>query len=469
MSNNDVLFDPFPKQIEFLEAVFSGDFDFVLYGGSIRGGKTFAGIGCILLLSKIYPGSRWAIVRDTLPTLKRNTIPSFWKVVPENFVKSYNQDTQTVTFTNGSQVLFFAENYDQDKELNRWKGLEVSGFLLEEVNELHEKSFNKAIERAGSHIIKATDHQPKPIILATCNPARNWVRDRIFYPWKHETLNDRWKYIPARIFDNPHISKEYLNALKNMPTFEYEVFVNGNWEIELKTGGEFYKSFNLESHTGVFNYDPGLPLHISFDENVNPYITATAFQVYDDGKTLRQINEFCMESPNNTIRKLCDKISITYKSHTSGLFIYGDATSRKEDTKLEKGHNFFTLIRDHLEGFRPRLRVPKSNPSIIMRGNFINQIWDKGFQGIKIEIDRSCKKSIEDYNNTKESSEGKKSKKKVRNPETGVSYEEHGHTSDANDYFIIEFLKSEYRLYSTGRKDFNHITTGAIQRPKQGY
>ena len=71
------------------------------------------------MLCKVYPNSRWAIVRKDLPTLKRNTIPSFQKIVPRSFMKSYNQDTQTVKFTNGSEIMFFAENYAQDKDLNR--------------------------------------------------------------------------------------------------------------------------------------------------------------------------------------------------------------------------------------------------------------------------------------------------------------------------------------------------------------
>ena len=464
----EILFEPFPKQLEFLESIFSENYDFVLYGGSIRGGKTFAGIGALLLLSKVFPGSRWAIVRDTLQTLKRTTIPSFWKVVPEHFVEKYNQDTQTVTFTNGSQILFFAENYDQDKELNRWKGLEINGFLLEEINELKEKTFNKAFERAGSHIIPGTTKQPKPIIVGTCNPAHNWIRDLVFFPWKNGTLNPRWKYIPAKIFDNPHIPQSYIDSLSNMPAFEYDVFVNGNWEIELKTGGEFYKYFDLDKHTGVCEYDPTKPIHVSFDENVNPYITATVFQLTNETE-LKQINEFCLESPNNTVRKLCESIARTYRNHSSGLFIYGDATSKKADTKLEKGHNFFTLIRDYLKTFRPTLRVPASNPSVVMRGNFINQIFDKGFEGITITIDRSCKNSIEDYNNTKESSDGKKAKTKVKHPKTGVSYEQHGHTSDANDYLICEIFKSQFRTYSTGRRTFDHVSLGGKRERKQSY
>ncbi|WP_323162251.1 hypothetical protein, partial [Pseudomonas fluorescens] len=90
------------------------------------------------------------LVRSTLQTLKLNTIPSFVKICPTNFVKKYNQDTQTVTFQNYSQIIFLGENYADDKELNRFKGLEVNGFLLEEINELQQKTFYKCIERAGS-------------------------------------------------------------------------------------------------------------------------------------------------------------------------------------------------------------------------------------------------------------------------------------------------------------------------------
>lgn len=475
-AKNEILFEPFPKQIEFLESIFSWKYSFILYGGSIRGGKTFAGIGALLLLSKMFPGSRWAIVRDTLQTLKRNTIPSFWKICPESFLmggnkkSAYNQDLQTVSFNNGSQILFFAENYDSDKDLNRWKGLEVSGFLLEEINELQRVSFFKAIERAGSHIVPGLKKQPKPLIIGTCNPAKNWVRDDVYFPWKHGTLNPSWKYIPAKIFDNPYISAEYIDSLSNMPSYEFDVFVNGNWEIELKTGGEYYKSFDMDQHTGSFEYDPSKPIHVSFDENVNPYITAVVWQIYgDESNDLRQINEYCLPSPNNTVRKLCDAIKSDYHGHMSGMFIYGDATSKKSDTKLERGHNFFTLIRDHLSEFNPTLRVPMSNPSVVMRGNFINQIFDKGFQGIRIRIDRECKNTIADFNNVKEDSDGKKSKKKTRDNVTGISFEQYGHTSDACDYFIIESLKRQFNEYSTGRQTFDHVIIGSKQRTKNVY
>ncbi len=65
-----LLFDPFPKQLEFLEKALDKVAELVIYGGAIRGGKTFVSLGALVVLCKMYPNSRWAIVRKDLPTLK---------------------------------------------------------------------------------------------------------------------------------------------------------------------------------------------------------------------------------------------------------------------------------------------------------------------------------------------------------------------------------------------------------------
>ena len=316
--SKQVLFESFPKQEEFLEAVFSNKYNFILYGGAIRGGKTFAGLGALLLLSKIYPKSKWMVVRNTLQTLKLNTIPSFFKVCPKSFIKSYNQDIQTVTFTNGSQIIFFGENYADDKELNRLKGAETNGFLFEEINECQQKTFYKAIERAGSHIIPK---MPKPLILATCNPSNNWVKELVYDKWKLNDLPDKWLYIPSKITDNPFIPEDYKESLKSMPPYEYEVFVNGNWDLQERSGAEFYKYFSLDKHVKPCHYEPSLPLHISWDENVNPYLPCGIFQL--QGKEIRFIDLILGRNPKNTIKDVCKEFIFRYSGHKSGLFVYG--------------------------------------------------------------------------------------------------------------------------------------------------
>jgi len=440
-----ILFESFPKQDEFLEAIFSNKYNFIMYGGAIRGGKTFAGLGALLLLCKMYPKSKWCVVRSTLQTLKLNTIPSFVKICPTSFVKKYNQETQTVTFANDSQIIFMGENYSDDKELNRFKGLEVNGFLLEEVNELQQKTFYKCIERAGSQIIPK---QPKPIILATCNPANNWVKELVYNKWKTNTLPANWLYIPSKITDNPFIPADYLESLKSMPRYEYEVFVEGNWDLQERTGAEFYKYFVLDKHVANCVYNPSLPLHISWDENVNPYLPCGIFQI--QGKELRMIDEILGINPKNTIRDVCNEFKFRYPHHNAGLFIYGDATSQKEDVKQEKGHNFFKLIQIQLENYKPVMRIGKSNPSIIMRGNFINTILFSNFGDIEILIGANCKTAIQDFTNTKEASDGTKDKTKVKDAKSGISYQMYGHLSDLTDYIICEAFKNEYQQFQRG-------------------
>lgn len=440
-----VLFEPFPKQIEFLEAIFSNKFNFILYGGAIRGGKTFGGLGALILLCKKYPNSKWVVVRDSLQTLRRTTIPSFFKICPTKFLKKYNQDTQTVTFQNDSQIIFLGENYADDKELNRFKGLECNGFLFEEINECQKKTFYKAIERAGSHII---ENNPIPLILATCNPSNGWVKELFYNKWKLSDMPDNWLYIPSKITDNPFVPESYLQSLKSLTPYEYEVFVNGNWDLQERTGAEFYKYFDLGKHVKNIIYNPDLPLHISWDENVNPYLPCGVFQI--QGTEIRLIDEILGINPKNTIHDVCNEFKFRYRDHKAGLFIYGDATSQKEDVKQEKGYNFFRIIETELLSYNPILRVSASNPSVVMRGNFINKILYNNLFDLSLLISQNCKTAISDFTNTKEAADGTKDKTKVRDAKSHISYQEYGHLSDLTDYLICEAFKDEYNRYQFG-------------------
>jgi len=445
-----VLFEPFPRQVEFLNAIFSGKYDVIMYGGSIRGGKTYAGLGAMLLLSKAFPRSRWTVVRDSLSTIKRNTIPSWSKIKPTNFIKKENQETMTTTFNNDSQLFFFAENYAEDKELDRWKGLETNGFLLEEINEMQEATFNKAIERSGSYIPAMNSKKAPSIIICTCNPSGGWVK-RLFYDrWKDGTLPERWLYIPSKIFDNPYITQDtaYMEQLKQLPTYQYEKFVNGNWDIQEKTGGEYYKCFDMDKHIRTENYDPLLALHVSFDENVNPYLPCGIFQI--DDRRVKMIDEICLPHPRNSVTEMCKDICRKYRTHCAGMFIYGDATSRKQDTKIEKGHNFFTLVQEGLKQFQPTLRITKSNPSPSMFANWINSVLEKELNGISVSIDRECMKAIQDLSMLKESPDGGIVKETEINPKTRVKFQKVGHISDLFKYFMVNAFPHEYAKYQHG-------------------
>ena len=457
-----VLFESFPKQDEFIEAVFSNKYEFILYGGAIRGGKTFCGLGTLILLSKIYPGSRWCVVRKTLQVIKQNTYPSWDKIKPVNFVKNNDKDVHTVTFKNNSQIIFFGENYERDKEFNRWRGLEVNGFLLEEINELQEKGYFKAVERCGSYVIPATKNnpnpkQPNPIIMATCNPTYGWVKNRFYDRWKNKTLSPRELYISSKIFDNPYISEKYKEQLKKLPQYEYEVFVNGNWEVQLKTGNEFFKKFELDIHVKPIEKENAV-YHISMDDNVFPYISITIWQIkkINDLYRVIQVDEICAEDPKNTATAAGRTVKeyLTLQNNKETVYVYGDPSTKKRNTIDDDKKTFYDKFIDEIKKkHKIQDKMFRKAPSVSLTGDFINDIYEGNIDNIEIVIGENCKKSISDYIDTKQDKDGTVLKIRTKDPKTEISYEKNGHLSDTKRYFIVKAFENEFRKWQNRFSD----------------
>lgn len=415
---------------------------------SVRGGKSYFLCLYAFTIAFKYPNSRWLFLRESLPTLKRTLLVTFNNLLSEGFeqyIESFDRQSLTVTLTNKSQFIFMAESYDTDKELNRFRGLEINGAFIDEANEIQEVTFDKVIERSGSWF-HSTGCPTK--IVMTANPSNNWLKERIYNKWRDNNLPNGIAYIPAKIYDNPYIPPDYYESLKMLPRYQYEVFVEGNWDLQLKIGGEFYKCFELDKHVGITSYNPDLPLHISWDDNVNPYLPCGIFQI--KGKEIHMIAEISGINPNNTIKAVCGEIIRKYQGHKSGMFIYGDATAQKEDTKMEKGHNFFRLIVDYLAQFRPQLRVLKANPSVVMRGNWINTVLEKELGGIKIVIGENCKNTINDFILLKEAADGTKAKDMDTDPKTKVRYQKVGHYTDLTDYILCSAFAADFARYQAG-------------------
>ena len=283
----------------------------------------------------------------------------------------------------------------------------------------------------------------------TANPTNNWLKSRFYDKYKTDQLPKGVCYIQVRIFDNPFVPQAYLdNLLEQLPRYQYEVFVEGNWDLQMKTGGEFYKCFELDKHVNLVAYDPELPLHVSFDDNVNPYLACGIFQI--DGKEFRMIDEIAGRTPNNTVAAVCREIIRRYPNHHEGMFIYGDATARKDDTKMEKGYDFYRLIMDYLKQYNPSNRVLPSNLSVVLRANWINTIFEKELDGLKIVIGLNCKLAINDFVMTKEDENGKKFKEMETDPKTKVRSHKVGHFLDNFEYAICTAFSNEFEQYRRG-------------------
>lgn len=274
-----------------------------------------------------------------------------------------------------------------------------------------------------------------------------------------------WKVYRLTYLDNKFISGPNFYDKHTIEDFEYDkvndyeyycIYALGEWG-KIKTGAEFYKYFTPKEHVSPKGdptrliYDPNTtPLHISFDENANPYLPCGVYLL--QGLKLQQIDEIAMKHPRNNYDDICREIKMRYPAHKAGVYIYGDATSKKQDTKIERGYNFFRLIERELKEYKPQIRVPAANPSVVMRGNFINNVLKTGYGGIEFSIFEECLLSIEDFQHVVEDMDGTKKKIKVKDKTTGVTYEQHGHFSDIFDYIACYVFKDLYDQYVRGGK-----------------
>jgi len=269
------------------------------------------------------------------------------------------------------------------------------------------------------------------------------------------------KYIVGPNFIDQHVIDDFKKDEIEDPNY-YRIYGLGEWG-KLRTGGEFWKHFNSSRNSAVLKWNDSLPVHITLDENVNPYITLLVWQIKD--KKAYQIDEICLEDPRNRVYDACKEFKDRFPvDRVQGLFVYGDRTSIKEDTKLEKGENFFTKVLQYLSDYHPTLRIQSSNPSIIQSAGFINEIYAGRNEVINIWIGTNCKKSLYDYQYALEDSDGTLKKTKKTHPVTKVSYEEFGHPSDAKRYFMVNAFSDEYNQYLKGGKKIEIRTGKAVHK-----
>ncbi len=243
-------FSFFPAQVRFIEALLSGNYDLLGYGGAIQNGKTNACLGAILILAKAFPGSRWAIVRKDLPSLRKTTLPSWATLVRAmcpNFVsEKFNQATWTVTCSNGSEIILFPASEAQDPTFQRLRGFQCSGAYVEEANEVSLGFLNVLRTRVGSWPTPAGQQTPPPLTWCSFNPTMAWPRSVFYDPFHMGTLGPREFYINALPSDNPFLSEEYRRVLETLPEAERQVYVLGNWDALL---GRYFGEVSQNTHT----------------------------------------------------------------------------------------------------------------------------------------------------------------------------------------------------------------------------
>lgn len=381
------------RQAHYFKEVFKAvarktNMKYFFYGGGIRGGKTSVNLVILNLLARRYPGSRWHVFRDTFPNLMETTITSFEKFFPESslFINRYYRSSSNyhVVFKNGSKIFFVKENAKQDPQLNWMLGLETNGILLEQVEGLTFKLWERALERTGSWYI---ENMPPGFIFSTFNPSQTWVKDLVYNKWREGLLKEPFYYEQALPTDSPFITNDQWQAWENLDSVTYSQFIGGDWEA-FASVKRFAHAFSEIKHTATdIRANPSEPLFISFDFNHNP-VTAIVGQHYDN--KIHILKEY---SSRHSLNELCQQIKKDLGNHNA--FVTGDRSGWNKSELLEGNRTAYDIISKELDmntGYQ--VAAPRSNPSYFKSRELVNGVFEH-YPEVRVSKNR-CKQLVLD-------------------------------------------------------------------------
>jgi len=356
-----------------------------------------------------------------------------------------NESYYSFRFWNEAEI--FCIGLDDPEKI---KSMVATGAWIEEATELDENDFSMLDLRFRG---KAQYH--KQIIL-TFNPIdeSHWIK-KVFFDRDQHGLT----YVLHTTYkDNYFIDEQYKRILEEKYAYDENlkrIYVDGKWG-RIKRGGEFFFNFRYDRHViSDMKLFANEPLHISFDFNVNPYITCIVGQIIkriirlDDNseKTFFFLNiydEFALKNPYNTTEMLCDEVVKRYHNElTWGCYVYGDASGKTATTRSNV--NDYDIIQEIMRPYLTNysMRVPKSNPLIRIRRNFINKVF-YGSYNIQVKVNDRCKRLITDFQSVLESEDGGVTKQMSRDGTSGIVYEKYGHASDCFSYLLCEGFRNYY-------------------------
>lgn len=482
----------------------------ILYGGS-SSAKSYSTAQVILIMT-LFDGENTLIFRKVGASIEKSIFEDFRVSCKQLNMEDYFKFTKnSIRCTyNGAKIDFTGlDDSEKIKGISNYKRVQ-----LEEFSEFEESDFKQIRKR-----LRGKRGQQ---IIGTFNPIRetHWIK-------KSWLDGEKWHDVPMRVtidgctipdeltevkslrmneaktFLNPRtgemeehapdivlIQSTYLNNFwvvgspdgtfgfydeQCVTDFEkdrlkdpdyFRIYALGEWGV-IRTGSEFFGSFNMGAHTSAVEYNQNYPIHVSVDNNVLPYISISLWQyVNEDGHHISQFDEICAESPDNTVKRAgkCLADRLRQLRYFDKLYLHGDASTRAANTIDDEKRSWldlfiFTLER---EGVEVVDCVGDKNPSVAMTGEFINAILEGEVPGIDITIGKDCSNSIEDYLSVQKDANGAILKTKVKNKTTNQTYEEHGHLSDCFRYVVHDLLREEFILFCNRRKRNLFARDGAL-------
>lgn len=325
------------------------------YGGSGSGKSYCVAQKLIVRLIKEDTLHRFLCVRKTRVTIKKSMFEQVLHILTHWGMRSdfeINLTELSITYKpTGSQ--FVMVGLDDPEKLKSIVG--VTGIWIEEATQLEEKDFNELNRR-----LRGITKYYKQIVFSY-NPidAGHWIVKRFF-----KEQNDNVVLFKSTYLDNKFIDQEYadqLNELVKHSEYEYAVYCRGEWGT-LKAENAFMSTYDPNKHESKLAvFDPGKPLYLVVDFNLNPMALNWVHMWEDDkGEHIHFIDE--MDITQASIPKTAERIlQSKYAPFLQSIKVTGDRTGEAGQLALRDNATQWEQLRRALD-LRKSQQVVPVNP-----------------------------------------------------------------------------------------------------------
>lgn len=251
-----------PKELEFVAKCRECDRPdgptAVMFSGGRGSSKTHAGASQVFADDcQRYPGLKCLYLRKISRTNKeqitdlRKSVLGLQAQGQSRIAHEYLEQKGLIQMPNGSYVIL--GNYKDEKDLEKYLGIEYDVILLEEANQL---TFSKQKNIMSCLRTSKPNWRPRAYLLTNPGGIGHAENKKVYYePWVKKCEKET-RFVHATVLDNKFVNAEYLTYLKSLTGWQRKAWLDGSWDF---MQGAYFSNFVEAVHvypTPTVAFDP---------------------------------------------------------------------------------------------------------------------------------------------------------------------------------------------------------------------
>lgn len=349
-----------PKQME----VYQDKHRFRVMVAGRRTGKSY--LARVELISfAVKPNQKIWYVAPTYRMAKQIMWGELLDALPKQWISRQNETNLSVELVNGSRI----ELKGADKP-DSLRGVGLNFLVLDEFQDIGEETWTRVLRPT------LADKHGSALFIGTPKGYANIYK---VYKLGQPGGSKDWKSWQFPTSCSPFIPKAELEAArKDMDEKSYRQEFEASFE---NMAGRVYYPFSRSVHLKSCPFNPGLPIWIGMDFNIDP-MSSVILQPQINGE-LWAIGEIVQNSSNT--EDMCQAIEQKYYRWQDRVTIYPDPAGGAR--QHARGESDLDIMREH--GFK-RIKYRRQHPAVADRVNSVNRMLMSAEGETRLYIDPSC-------------------------------------------------------------------------------